>query len=165
MAKKGYFSGVFTKLNNLVLKNEKIRKIYKGEITEDKYGRRVPKHAHGTINLNHKTSSTKLIMEAVTKLYDNIINDKLLTRRINITANKVINESEVRKSEYEQIDLFKNYQEESKRKNKEKKEKRLQETMINIKNKYGKNAILKGMNLEEGGTTIERNIQIGGHKG
>lgn len=104
-------------------------------------------------------------MEAAINLYKKIIDKNLLIRRINITANKVINESEVRKSEYEQIDLFKNYQEESKRKNKEKKEKRLQETMINIKNKYGKNAILKGMNLEEGGTTIERNIQIGGHKG
>ena len=135
------------------------------EITNDRYGRKIPKPAHGTINLDYKTSSGKIIMEAAINLYKKIIDKNLLIRRINITANKVINESEVRKSEYEQIDLFKNYQEESKRKNKEKKEKRLQETMINIKNKYGKNAILKGMNLEEGGTTIERNIQIGGHKG
>ena len=135
------------------------------EITNDRYGRKIPKPAHGTINLDYKTSSGKIIMEAAINLYKKIIDKNLLIRRINITANKVINESKVRKSEYEQIDLFKNYQEESKRKNKEKKEKRLQETMINIKNKYGKNAILKGMNLEEGGTTIERNIQIGGHKG
>lgn len=147
------------------LKNEKIRKIYKGEITEDKYGRRVPKHAHGTINLDHKTSSTKLIMEAVTKLYDNIINDKLLTRRINITANKVIREEDESKNNtFEQIDLFTNYEEINKKKEQEEKEKNLQYTMINIKKKYGKNAILKGMNLVEGGTTIERNGQVGGHK-
>ncbi len=147
------------------LKNEKIRKIYKGEITEDKYGRRVPKHAHGTINLDHKTSSTKLIMEAVTKLYDNIINDKLLTRRINITANKVIREEDESKNNtFEQIDLFTNYEEINKKKEQEEKEKKLQYTMINIKKKYGKNAILKGMNLVEGGTTIERNGQVGGHK-
>ena len=147
------------------LKNEKIRKNYKGEITEDRYGRKVPKHAHGTTNLDHKTSSTKLIMEAVTKLYDNIINPKLLTRRINITANKVIREEDANKNNtFEQIDLFTNYEEINKKREQEEKEKNLQYTMINIKKKYGKNAILKGMNLVEGGTTIERNGQVGGHK-
>ena len=147
------------------LKNSSIRKLYNGEITEDRYGRKVPKHAHGTVNLDHKTSSTKLIMEAVMNLYDRIINDKLLTRRINITANKVIRETEIDKNnEYEQIDLFTNYEEINKRKKQEEKEKNLQYTMINIKKKYGKNAILKGMNLVEGGTTIERNGQVGGHK-
>ena len=147
------------------LKDEEIRKNYKGEITEDRYGRKVPKHAHGTINLDHKTSSTKLIMEAVTKLYDNIINDKLLTRRINITANKIVREEESNKNNtFEQIDLFTNYEEINKKKAQEEKEKNLQYTMINIKKKYGKNAILKGMNLVEGGTTIEKNGQVGGHK-
>ena len=147
------------------LKNSSIRKLYNGEITEDRYGRKVPKHAHGTVNLDHKTSSTKLIMEAVMNLYDRIINDKLLTRRINITANKVIRETEIDKNnEYEQIDLFTNYEEINKRKKQEEKEKNLQYTMINIKKKYGKNAILKGMNLVEEGTTIERNGQVGGHK-
>ena len=146
------------------LKNEKIRKNYKGEITEDRYGRKVPKHAHGTINLDHKTSSTKLIMEAVTKLYDQIINEKLLTRRINLTANKVIREEDANKNNiFEQIDLFTNYEEINKKRRQEEKEKNLQYTMINIKKKYGKNAILKGMNLIEGGTTIERNGQVGGH--
>ena len=147
------------------LKNEEIRKKYKGEITEDRYGRKVPKHAHGTINLDHKTSSTKMIMEAVTRLYENIINDKLLTRRINITANKVIREEEAnKKNSFEQINLFTNYEEINKKRAQEEKEKNLQYTMINIKRKYGKNAILKGMNLVEGGTTIERNRQVGGHK-
>ena len=146
------------------LKNEEIRKNYKGEITEDRYGRKVPKHAHGTINLDHKTSSTKLIMEAVTKLYDQIINEKLLTRRINLTANKVIREEDANKNNtFEQIDLFTNYEEINKKRRQEEKEKNLQYTMINIKKKYGKNAILKGMNLIEGGTTIERNGQVGGH--
>ena len=146
------------------LKNEEIRKNYKGEITEDRYGRKVPKHAHGTINLDHKTSSTKLIMEAVTKLYDQIINEKLLTRRINLTANKVIREEDANKNIiFEQIDLFTNYEEINKKRRQEEKEKNLQYTMINIKKKYGKNAILKGMNLIEGGTTIERNGQVGGH--
>lgn len=147
------------------LKNEEIRKTYKEEITEDRYGRKVPKHAHGTTNLDHKTSSTKLIMEAVTKLYDNIINPKLLTRRINITANKVVREEEAnKKNNFEQIDLFANYEEINKKRKQEENEKNLQYTMINIKKKYGKNAILKGMNLVEGGTTIERNGQVGGHK-
>ena len=147
------------------LTDPEIKGKYNGEVTTDRYGRKVPKHAHGTINIDHKTSSTKIIMEATLNLYERIINKDLLVRRLNITANNVTNIADEKEKSYEQIDLFKNYQEESKRKNKEKKEKRLQETMINIKNKYGKNAILKGMNLEEGGTTIERNIQIGGHKG
>ena len=131
------------------LKNDEIRKLYKGEITEDRYGRKVPKHAHGTINLEEKTASTKKLMEAVEKLYDRIINDKLLTRRINLTANKVVKEGK-KQAEFEI---------------KDEKEKNLQYVMIDIKKKYGKNAILKGMNLVEGGTTIERNGQVGGHKG
>ena len=147
------------------LKNPEIQKLYKGEITEDRYGRKVPKHAHGTINLDHKTSSTRIIMEAVMKLYENIINDKLLTRRINLTANRIVREEDVRKNnQFEQMNLFIDYEEIKKEKMQEEKEKNLQQTMINIKKKYGKNAILKGMNLVEGGTTIERNGQVGGHK-
>ena len=147
------------------LTDSEIRKKYNGEITEDRYGRKVPKHAHGTVNLDYKTSSTKMIMKATMELYDNIINDKLLTRRINITANKVVRESEINEiDDFEQIDLFTNYEEIEKKKQKEEKEKNLQHTMIDIKKKYGKNAILKGMNLVEGGTTIERNGQVGGHK-
>ena len=82
-------------IDNLI--NPEISKDYKGEITLDRYGRKVPKHAHGTINLEHHTSSTKIIIDAVIKLYDRIINDKLLTRRLNITANNVINENEINK--------------------------------------------------------------------
>ena len=147
------------------LTNPEISKLYNGEITLDQYGRSVPKHAHGTINLDHKTSSTKIIMEAVMKLYNQIVNDKLLTRRINITANNLvsISKAEAEKS-FEQINLFVNYDEVDKNKRKEESERKIQKAMIDIKSKYGKNAIIKGMNLEQGGTTIERNRQIGGHK-
>jgi len=146
------------------LTNENIRNKYSGEITEDRYGRKTPKHAHGTINIDHKTSSTKVIMKATMELFDRIINKDLLVRRINITANNVINEKDVKEENFEQIDLFTNYEEEKRKKAKEKAEKNIQKAMINIKRKYGKNAILKGMNFEEGGTTIARNGQIGGHK-
>ena len=139
---------------------------YKGEITIDKYGRKIPKHAHGTINLDHKTASTKIIMEATMKLYERIMNKQLLVRRINITANNVVDEETAKKEKpFEQIDLFTNYQEKVEKTQEEKTEKELQKAMIDIKKRYGKNAILKGMNLQEGGTTIERNGQIGGHKG
>ena len=138
---------------------------YKGEITIDRYGRKIPKHAHGTINLDHKTASTKIIMEATMKLYERIMNKQLLVRRINITANNVVDEETAKKEKpFEQIDLFTNYQEKVKKTQEEKTEKELQKAMIDIKKRYGKNAILKGMNLQEGGTTIERNGQIGGHK-
>lgn len=142
---------------------------YKGEITTDRYGRKIPKHAHGTINLDHKTSSTRIIMKAVIDLYESIIDRNLLTRRINVTANKVINKLEVKENEdYEQIDFFTDYEELNEKRNREreqeKEERNLQLAMIDIKKKYGKNAILKGMNFEEGATTIERNGQIGGHK-
>lgn len=139
---------------------------YNGEITIDRYGRKVPKHAHGTINLEHRTSSTKIITDAVMKLYDRIIDKRLLTRRINISANNVIDEEQAEKEDkYEQIDLFNNYKKIEEAKSKEKKERNLQRSILDIKKKYGKNAILKGMNFEEGATTIERNGEIGGHKG
>lgn len=141
-----------------------IKNLYKGEITTDRYGRKIPKHAHGTINLDHKTSSTKIIMDAVMKLYEKIINKQLLVRRINITVNNVVDEfTEKNKKTYEQIDLFTDYQQKAEKLQKEKMEKELQKAMIGIKNKYGKNAIIKGMNLQDGGTTIDRNKQIGGH--
>lgn len=141
-----------------------IKNLYKGEITTDRYGRKIPKHAHGTINLDHKTSSTKIIMDAVMKLYERIINKQLLVRRINITVNNVVDEfTEKNKKTYEQIDLFTDYQQKAEKLQKEKMEKELQKAMIGIKNKYGKNAIIKGMNLQDGGTTIDRNKQIGGH--
>ena len=149
-------------VENLI--NKEIKENYTGEITIDRYGRKIPKHAHGTINLDHKTSSTKIIMKAVINLYERIIDKNLLTRRINITANNVISENLVKKG-FEQINLFTNYQEEEKKIKKEQSEKEIQKAMIDIKRKFGKNAILKGMNFMEGGTTIERNGQVGGHRG
>jgi DNA polymerase V len=151
------------------IKNPEIRKKYDGSVTTDYYGRKIPKHAHGTTNLKEHCSSTKLITEAVLKLYDEIVNKNLLIRRINIAANHVINEKDVvKKDDYEQLDLFTDYEEQAKKKETEEKqlqrEKQMQKAMLEIKKKYGKNAILKGMNLEEGATTVERNRQIGGHK-
>ena len=151
------------------LSNLELRRKYHGPITTDHYGRQVPKHAHGTANLSRQTSSTKLIIDAVMDLYSRIVDKNLLVRRINITANHVVGESTVAKDKpYEQLDLFTDY--ESKQKEKEEedaqllREKKMQLAILDIKKKYGKNAILKGTNLEEGAMTMERNNQIGGHK-
>ena len=142
---------------------------YKGAVTIDRYGRKVPKHAHGTANLKRQTSSTKLITEAVMELYDRIVDKNLLVRRINITANKLVDEkSASERVTYEQLDLFTDYKAKEEENAKEEealeREKRMQKAMLNIKKKFGKNAILKGMNLEEGATAKDRNEQIGGHK-
>lgn len=146
------------------LTDSEIKGKYNGEVTTDRYGRKVPKHAHGTINIDHKTSSTKIIMEATVNLYERIINKDLLVRRLNITANNVTNIANEKEKSYEQIDLFTNYEEVNKNRKKEADELRIQKAMIDIKQKYGKNAIVKGMNLQKEGTTIERNGQIGGHR-
>ena len=146
------------------LTDPEIKGKYNGEVTTDRYGRKVPKHAHGTINIDHKTSSTKIIMEATLNLYERIINKDLLVRRLNITANNVTNIADEKEKSYEQIDLFTNYEEVNKNRKKEADELRIQKAMIDIKQKYGKNAIVKGMNLQKEGTTIERNGQIGGHR-
>ena len=146
------------------LKNQAISSLYNGEITTDKYGRKVPKHAHGTINIDHQTASSKVLTGYIIKLYEQIVNKQLLVRRINITVNNVVNENMVKTSDYEQINLFVDYKEVNEKRKKEEAEKEIQKAMINIKSKYGKNAILKGMNLQKEGTTIERNRQIGGHK-
>ena len=151
------------------LSNPEIRKKYKGEITIDGYGRSVPKHAHGTANLKKQTSSTKQILDAVTELYDRIVNRDLLVRRINITANNVVDETKARETAgYEQLSLFTDYEAEEKKQEDEaaarEKERKLQEAMLSVKKRYGKNAMLKGMNLQEGAMTVERNNQIGGHK-
>ena len=147
------------------LKKPEISQNYFGEITLDHYGRNVPKHAHGTINIDHKTSSTKIITNAVMELYEKIMNKNLLVRRINITAADVVNEEDYKKAkQYEQMDMFIDYNELEKKRYKEVSERALQKAVLNIKSKYGKNSILKGMNFIEGGTTIERNGQIGGHK-
>ncbi len=150
------------------LTNPKIRNSYNGEITTDRYGRKIPKHAHGTINLKQKTSSTKIIMEATEELYDRIINKNLLVRRINVVANNLVCKTDLQeKRQNEQISLFVDYkkEEQDKKKLQEKieRENNLQHAIIDIKRKYGKNAVLKAMNLEKDGTTIKRNLQIGGH--
>lgn len=138
---------------------------YMGEIDYDYYGRKVPKHAQGTINIDHKTSSTKIMVEKATELFDRIINKDLLIRKIYINAEEVVNEEDFKNMlSYEQMNMFIDYKELEKRRKKEREEKSLQKAVLDIKDKYGKNAILKGMNFEDGGTTIERNGQIGGHK-
>lgn len=151
------------------LMDEARRKKYKGAVTSDRYGRKVPKHAHGTVNLDRLTSSTKQILEAVLGLYDSIVDENLLVRRINVTANHVVFETSVQEGQrFEQLRLFTDYEarEQERRMEKEglEREKRLQKAMISIKKKYGKNAILKGTNLQEGSMARERNNQIGGHK-
>ena len=145
------------------------RKCYCGAVTTDRYGRSVPKHAHGTANLAHFTSSTKLILEAVTALYDRIADENLLVRRVNLTANNVLDEQTAQEREAcEQLDFFSITQEAQTQQAEEEKqlarERKRQEAMLAIKKKFGKNAIVKGMDLQEGATTMERNRQIGGHK-
>ena len=144
------------------------QKAYHGEIKTDYYGRKIPKHAHGTINLEKYTSSTKEIIQAVSELFDRIVDSKLLVRRLNITANHVIEESAVPPDAgTQQLDLFTDYnntEQQNEDINALQREKRMQHTLLNIKKKYGKNAIFKGMNMEEGATALDRNQQIGGHK-
>ena len=145
------------------------RNRYRGEVTVDRYGRRVPKHAHGTANLERQTASSSILIQAILDLCDRILNKELLVRRITVTANHLIQEEKVQKKEsYEQLSLFTDYAAENKEKEQEEamleKEKRLQQAMLDIKKKYGKNAILKGSNLQEGATAQHRNSQIGGHR-
>jgi len=151
------------------LTNPDIKKSYKGTISADHYGRSVPKSAHGSTNLGRQTSSTKLIMYAITELFDRIVDKNLLIRRVNIAANHVVDEAAIEeKYNFEQLDIFTDYEAVHEKKEEEEaklaREKRMQKAMLQIKKKYGKNAVLKGMNLEEGATTLDRNKQIGGHK-
>ncbi len=151
------------------LTNPEILKKYAGKIKSDHYGRKVPEHSHGTINLSRQTASTVMITEATMELYDRIVDPELLVRRISITAGKVIPEDQVKDTyAYEQLDLFTDYAalEAQRKKENEKleKEKRRQEAILSLQKKYGKNIVLKGMNLQEGATMRERNGQVGGHK-
>ncbi len=145
------------------------RKRYKGQVKTDYYGRKVPKHAHGTANIDRLTSSTKLIMEAVMDLFDEIVDEALLARRVNIVANHVVAEDTVADDvSFEQLDLFTDYDKKTRENEEEKalleKEKKLQHALLDIKKKFGKNSVLKGMNLQKGATGKDRNNQIGGHK-
>ena len=147
---------------------ENVTDNYNGEITIDHYGRATPKSAHGTINLDYKTSSSKIITEAMIKLYDKIINPKLSIRRVTMAATKLTSEEEEKgKIRYRQLDLFSSLDDETNKLDYDRKvlrsENNLQNAMLKIKERYGKNAILKGMDLEDGATTMDRNRQIGGH--
>lgn len=149
------------------LTNVKIRSSYHGEVERDGYGRLIPKSAHSSINLDGYTSSTEKILQAVDTLYDRIVNKDLLVRRLNVVANHIIFESDIKKDGYHETDLFGDTQEQQeteKEKMKLSKERERQKAILSVHKKYGKNTLLKGMNYEEGATTRERNGQIGGHK-
>lgn len=146
---------------------ENTKNVSESEI--DRYGRRTPKSAHGSINLNMYTSSTKIITAAVTELFDRIVDRQYTVRRMYVVANRVLPEKSLKdKEQFEQMDLFTDYEKRDKEKKEQneaiEKEKKIQQAVISIKDKFGKNAILKGMNFEEGATAKERNEQVGGHK-
>ena len=146
-----------------------IRRRYKGPVTRDRYGRETPKAAHGSVNLDGYTSSARQIGEAVTRLYDRIVGKDLLVRRMYVVAEHLMPEGEVSRREiYEQLDLFTDQEalarEKQARQAELARERSMQQAVLSIRNKYGKNAIFKGLNLEEGATGLERNRQIGGHK-
>jgi len=151
------------------LTDPKISAKYHGEVTTDHYGRKVPKHAHGTTNLKRKTSSSHIITDATMKLYDRIVDKNLLVRRITIAACKLVRESEIpQEREAEQLTLFDDPEELLRKAQEEEdalaQEKKMQKAILEIKKRFGKNAILKGMNLQEGATAKDRNSQVGGHK-
>ena len=151
------------------LSDPKKKQVYHGEVTTDRYGRAVPKHAHGTANLEDYTASTRRIITAALELFDRIIDRDLLVRRLYLTATRVADEASAPdKKAFEQIDLFTDYAAKQEQEALEsadlEREKKLQRAMLDIKKRYGKNAILKGMNLEEGATAKDRNNMIGGHR-
>ena len=148
---------------------ENLKGVYQGEVTTDRYGRAIPKHAHGTANMEEYTASTRRIVTAALELFDRIVDRSLLVRRFYLTATRVADErSAPDKKAFEQMDLFTDYAASQERKAEEsaelEREKKVQRTMLDIKRRFGKNAILKGMNLEEGATAKERNNMIGGHR-
>ena len=137
-------------------------KFYQGKTKTDHYGRVVPKSAHGTVNLENYTSSFSNILQPVINLYEQITDKNLTIRRINITAINLI--SNKIKPEFKQLSIFDDISVEREKIRREGEDLRLSKALLNIKEKYGKNAIIKGMDLEEGGTTIDRNEQVGGHR-
>ena len=141
---------------------------YKGPVVKDPYGRKIPKGAHGSQNLPRKTASTKLIISTAMELFDRITDNTLLVRRLNIAAAHVVEKSAAElREEFEQLDLFANPSETKEREEESKaleKEGRIQEAILGIQGKFGKNALLKGYNLLDGATARDRNKQIGGHK-
>lgn len=151
------------------LTDSTIRAQYHGEVTTDFYGRKVPKHAHGTANLKRKTSSSRIITDAAMELFDRIVDHNLLIRRINIVACKLTRERDLPKEhEPEQFTLFEDPEAMLLREQEEEatleSEKRMQKAILEIRKRYGKNAILKGINFQECATARERNRQVGGHR-
>ena len=147
------------------LLDPKRRAAYHGPVAQDPYGRPIPKHAHGVFHLKGYTSSTREILDGVTALFDRVVDPSLLIRRLNISADRVIYEKDLPRGDgSQQLDLFADYKAQEQREAALAKERRMQEAMLHIKKRFGKNAILKGMNFEDGATAMERNQQIGGHK-
>lgn len=141
--------------------------LYKGEITTDHYGRKIPKNAHGTAKTKQQTASAKLITAAVLNLFDRIVDSSLTIRRITIAACNLITEESLKScmvGEQQQLSLFTDHEKEEQEKEQLVKEKAIQKAMIMLKERYGKNAVLKGTSLEEGATAMQRNKQIGGHR-
>lgn len=151
------------------MKNPEVMKRYTGELKNDYYGRSIPKHAHGTARLGRQTSSTELITNAMLELYDRIVDPLLTVRRMYVVADHIVDEKLANAAPaFEQMDLFTDYAALEEQRAKEEaflqRERSMQRAMIDIKNKFGKNAIIKGTDLQEGATSIMRNGQIGGHK-
>ena len=150
------------------LTRPEIREKYHGEITTNYYGKTVPKHAHSSLNFEKPTSSSRLIMDGATELFDRCVNPNLLIRRLNLTTNHVVSEVSAQPHAPLQLDLFTDYEAVEKQQQEEQarldKERRMQETQLKIKKRFGKNAILRGLNFKEGATAKARNEQIGGHK-
>ena len=150
------------------LQDPERRKQYHGAVTRDPYGREIPRHAHGTVNLEMSTASAKALIDAASSLFDRIVNQGLLIRRLNLTAVRVLPIGSVENAHScEQLDLFSNFGPAAEARRRQDaalaRERKIQAAMLDIKKKYGKNAILKGMNLEDGATARERNRQVGGH--
>lgn len=161
--------GLVTNQIVITIGYDKNNKDYNGELTNDRYGRKIPKHTHGTVHLDRYTSSSKLIVKSGIKWFDKSVKQFLKIRRINISACQVVDESMVKNKEYnQQLDLFMNFDQmkndEEKLKIELEKEKRLQKATLKLKDKYGKNAVLKAIDLQDGATAKERNDTIGGHK-
>ena len=151
------------------LSNPRLSAQYRGQVSTDRYGRSIPKHAHGTENLQRKTSSSQVLADAMMNLYRRITDKNLLIRRIAMSANRVTDEKCMEeKPKFQQLDFFTDYkalqQQMEEEKSRLQEERQMQETLLNIKKKFGKNAVLKGMSLQEGATARDKNNQIGGHK-
>lgn len=147
------------------LTDPKRRAAYKGEIVRDRYGREIPKHAGSRINLGKHTCSTKLITAKTLELFERIVDKNLLTRRVTISANNLLTEKESKESDgAEQLTLFDMAEDIEKKDADEEREKRMQKAILDIKNRFGPNAVMKGTSYQEAATGIERNESIGGHK-